>query len=150
MHMVRFDPLREMRVLHRCMGRPLNRRSADSSESSENEAVTPSWIPSVDVFEADNEIVLRAELPGLSEEDVEITLENGRLAVKGEKKLEKEEVEGEYRRVESRFGSFYRSFAVPNTIDRENIEATFEKGVLQVSLPKAEAAKPQRIEVKVN
>ena len=150
MHMVRFDPFREMRVLHPCMGRPLNRRSADSSESSENEAVTPSWIPSVDVFEADNEIVLRAELPGLSEEDVEITLENGRLAVKGEKKLEKEEVEGEYRRVESRFGSFYRSFAVPNTIDRENIEATFEKGVLQVSLPKAEAAKPQRIEVKVN
>ena len=150
MHMVRFDPFRDMRVLHRCMAHPQKNRSVDGSESSENEAVTPSWIPSVDVFEAENEIVLRAELPGLSEEDVEITLENGRLTVKGEKKLEKEDVEGEYRRLESRHGSFFRSFAVPNTIDRERIEATFEKGVLQVSLPKAEAAKPQRIEVKVN
>jgi HSP20 family protein len=129
------------------MGHPQSRRSTDGSE---NDAATPSWIPSVDVFEAENEIVLRAELPGLSEEDVEITLENGRLAVRGEKKLEKEEVEGEYRRVESRFGSFFRSFAVPNSVDRERIEATFEKGVLQVSLPKVEAAKPQRIEVKVN
>ena len=150
MHMVRFDPFRDMRVLHRCMAHPQQRRSNDSSESSESEAATPTWSPSVDVFEAENEIVLRAELPGLSEEDVEITLENGRLSVKGEKKLRKDEVEGEYRRVESRFGSFVRSFAVPNTIDRENIEATFEKGVLQVSLPKVEAAKPQRIEVKVN
>jgi len=150
MHMVRFDPFRDVRVLHRCMGGPRKVVSQDGSEISENEAVTPSWIPSVDVFEAENEIVLRAELPGLSEEDVEITLENGQLAVKGEKKLEKEEVEGEYRRVESRYGSFFRSFAVPNSVDREKIEATFEKGVLQVSLPKAEAAKPQRIEVKVN
>lgn len=150
MHMVRFDPFRDMRVLHRCMSHPQRSRSTDGTESPENEAVTPNWIPSVDVFEAENEIVLRAELPGLSEEDVEITLENGRLAVKGEKKLEKEEVDGEYRRVESRYGSFSRSFAVPNTIDRDRIEATFEKGVLQVSLPKAEAAKPQRIEVKVN
>ena len=136
MHMVRFDPFRDMRVLHRCMAHPQQRRSNDSSESSESEAATPTWSPSVDVFEAENEIVLRAELPGLSEEDVEITLENGRLSVKGEKKLRKDEVEGEYRRVESRFGSFVRSFAVPNTLARENIEATFEKGVLQVSLPK--------------
>ena len=150
MQLVRFDPFRDFRVLHRCMGHPHTQVSADSSAGSENEAVTPTWIPSVDVFEADNEIVLRAELPGLSEEDVEITLENGRLTVRGEKKMEKEEVEGEYRRVESRYGSFVRSFSVPNTVDREKIEATFEKGVLQVSLPKAEAAKPQRIEVKVN
>ena len=148
MRIARFDPFRDVRVLHHCMGNLHTKFSADGSESSENEGVTPTWMPSVDVFEADNEIVLRAELPGLSEEDVEITLEDGRLAVKGEKKLAKEDVE--YRRVESRYGSFFRTFAVPNTVDREKIEATFEKGVLQISLPKAEAAKPQRIEVKVN
>ena len=150
MHMVRFDPFRDVRVLRRCMGHQQAAVSNDGSESSENETAIPSWIPSVDVFEAEHEIVLSAELPGLSEEDVEITLENGRLSVKGEKKLEKDEADGEYRRVESRYGSFFRSFAVPNTVDRERIEATFEKGILQVSLPKVEAAKPQRIEVKVN
>ena len=76
--MVRFDPFRDMRVLHRCMAHPQRSRSADGTESPENEAVTPSWIPSVDVFEAENEIVLRAELPGLSEEDVDYVVENVR------------------------------------------------------------------------
>ena len=95
-------------------------------------------------------IVPWAEI-GLNEEDVEITIEDNRLSVKGEKKFEKiDESEGEYRRVESRYGSFNRSFALPKTVDREKVEARFEKGVLSVTLPKAEEAKPQRIEVKVN
>jgi HSP20 family protein len=128
----------------------INDVGSGQRESAEDEGMTASWIPSVDIFEAQDEIVLRTELPGLNEEDVEITIENGRLALKGEKKFEKEETEGDYRRVESRYGSFYRSFALPNSVDREKIEAKFDKGVLNVTLPKAEVAKPKRIEVKAN
>jgi HSP20 family protein len=127
----------------------LNDVGPGQREGAEDEGMTASWIPSVDIFEAEDEIVLRTELPGLSEEDVEITIENGRLALKGEKRFEREETEGDYRRVESRYGSFYRSFALPNSVDREKIEAKFDKGVLNVTLPKAEVAKPKRIEVKV-
>ena len=145
MHLVRFDPFRDFRVLHRHLA-----HSASSDEEKSSNGKTASWIPSVDIFEADNEIVLRAELPGLGEEDVEIIIENNRLEVKGEKKFEKEESDGKYRRVESRYGSFHRTFALPKTVDREKVEATFDKGVLQVTMPKAEEAKPQRIEVKVN
>jgi len=101
------------------------------------------WAPTIDVIEKDDSIVLRAELPGMEEEDVEITVENRNLTIQGEKKFEHEETEGNYRRLESRYGSFYRSFSLPTTVDQDRIDARFSKGVLEIELPKAEQAKPK-------
>lgn len=107
------------------------------------------WTPTMDVIEKDDRILLRAELPGMSEEDVEITVEDRNLTIHGEKKFEHEDTEGHFRRLESRYGSFYRSFNLPNTVDQELIDARFTKGVLEIELPKAEQAKPKKISVKV-
>ncbi|MFQ5745225.1 MAG: Hsp20/alpha crystallin family protein [Acidobacteriota bacterium] len=150
MQLVRWDPFRDLRFLHRRMDRLFNEALSGYPDSAEGEPITASWVPAVDIYEGDAAITLRAELPGLSEDDVEVTLEDGRLTVKGEKKLEQEEKEGEYRRIESRYGAFYRSFPLPNTVDKEQIKARFDNGVLEVSLPKAEAAKPKRIAVSNN
>ena len=108
------------------------------------------WAPTIDVIEKDDRIMLRAELPGMNEEDVEITVENRYLTIQGEKKFEHEESEGNYRRLESRYGSFYRTFSLPSSVDQEQIDAHFSKGVLQIELPKAEQAKPKKISVKVH
>ena len=86
----------------------------------------------------------------MSEDDVQLTIDKGQLTVQGEKRLEKEDTDGEYRRIESTYGSFYRSFPLPDLVDQDNIGARFENGVLYVTLPKLEAAKPKRIEVKIN
>ncbi len=107
------------------------------------------WTPTMDVIEKDDRIVLRTELPGMSEEDVEITVENRNLTIQGEKKFEHEESEGHFRRLESRYGSFSRSFNLPETVDQERIDARFAKGVLEIELPKAEQAKPKKISVTV-
>ena len=108
------------------------------------------WAPSVDIFDGDNEIVLTAELPGLSQEDVKVNIENNVLTLSGERKIENEETRDNYSRVERYYGSFSRSFRLPNTVDQANIDAGMEKGVLRVTLPKSEQTKPKQIEVKVN
>lgn len=149
MTLVRWDPFRDLRTLQRRMDRLFSdsivRHSGEGDESLES-----SWLPAVDVHEDDVAITLRAELPGLAKENVELTIDNGRLTVKGEKKLEKEESEGDYRRIESRYGSFYRSFLLPETVDADKIEAKIDNGVLNVTLPKSEEATPKRIEVSVS
>ncbi|MGO9773956.1 MAG: Hsp20/alpha crystallin family protein [Roseiarcus sp.] len=103
--------------------------------------------PAVDVSEKDKEFEISAELPGLSEKDVEVKLSNGNLVIKGEKKEEKEEREKDYYLSERRFGSFVRSFAIPEGVDAEKIEATFAKGVLTIKLPKT--AEAQKSETKI-
>lgn len=152
MNLVRFDPFRDLRSMHDRIDRLYNEAFGSRAEAgtTEEEPLRASWIPSVDVHENENAITLRAELPGMSEDDVELTIENGRLTVQGEKRLEKEDTDGNYRRIESAYGSFYRSFPLPNTVDQDNIDASFKNGVLTVTLPKAETAKPKRIALKVN
>ena len=149
MTLVRWEPFRELRTFQRRMDRlfndPIARHAGEGDEPLET-----SWVPAVDVHESDKAITLRAELPGLTKDDVDLTVDNGRLTVRGEKKLEKEETEGDYRRIESRYGAFYRSFPLPDAIDAEKIEANLDNGVLNVTLPKAEEAKPKRIEVSVS
>lgn len=110
----------------------------------------PVWAPALDVIEQEDQILLRAELPGLADEEVDITLENGKLTLKGEKKFQHEASDGHYRRIESRYGSFRRVFTLPNAVDPEGIDAQFRNGVLLISLPKAEQAKPKKIAVTVN
>ncbi len=150
MNLVRFDPFRDLRTIHHRFDRLFNEAVVRQAGEREDEPLRASWLPSVDVHENDNEITLRAELPGLSEDDVELTIDKGRLTVQGDKRLEKEDTDGDYRRIESTYGSFYRSFPLPDLVDQDNIGARFENGVLYVTLPKVEAAKPKRIEVKIN
>jgi len=150
MNLVRFDPFRDMRFLHTRFDRLVSDAFTRPMNAGDDETLRASWLPSVDVHENENQITLRAELPGLAEEDVELTVDKGRLTIQGEKRLEKEDTDGDYRRIESSYGSFYRSFPLPDSIDQNKIEARFDNGVLNVILPKTEEAQPKRIEVKVN
>lgn len=107
------------------------------------------WSPAVDIAEKDNEYVVRAELPGVSKDDVKITLESNILTIRGEKRQEKDMKEDDYHRMERMYGSFQRSFTLPTTVKSDSIDASYRDGILTVTLPKAEEAKPKHIEVKV-
>lgn len=107
------------------------------------------WTPAVDIAEQDNEYVVKVELPGVSKEDVKITLESNILTIRGEKKQEKNSKEDNYHRMERTYGSFQRSFTLPTTVKNDKIDAVYKEGILTVTLPKAEEAKPKQIEVKV-
>ena len=122
----------------------LGRRVANGASST--------WYPVVDVREDKDELSLQAELPGLRSEDVRVNVENGVLTISGEKKQEIEECQegSDYHLVERRYGRFERSFTLPRSVDAEKVKAEFANGVLTVTLPKAEAAKPRRIEVQVS
>jgi HSP20 family protein len=112
-----------------------------------NGVATSAWLPSVDVFEDKESLKIVAELPGLKPEDVKITLENSTLTLRGEKKQVAEEKTERVHRYERSYGSFERSFSLPNTMDTDKVAASFENGVLTITLPKAEKAKPREIAV---
>ncbi|HKV42631.1 MAG TPA: Hsp20/alpha crystallin family protein [Blastocatellia bacterium] len=107
------------------------------------------WTPVCDVFETDNEIVVKTELPGVKKEDVHITMENGLLAISGERKFEEETKRENYHRVERSYGEFYRSFSLPTTVDVNKINAEFKDGVLKIMLPRLEEAKRKSVDIKV-
>jgi HSP20 family protein len=109
-----------------------------------------SWMPPVDVFETEaHDIVIKAELPGLTREEIEVTVENSTLVLKGQKKFEAEAKEENYRRIERSYGQFYRSFSLPNTVDASKVSADYRNGVLTVKLPFREEAKPRTINIDV-
>jgi HSP20 family protein len=116
----------------------------------EDDALVPSeWIPAVDIAEHENEYSVKLELPGVSKEDVKITMQNNVLSVRGEKKQEKESKGSSFHRVERSYGAFRRNFTLPSTVKSDRIDASYADGILTISLPKAEEAKPKQIEVKV-
>ena len=108
------------------------------------------WRPAVDVRETDTTFEVSAELPGLTKKEVEITFDNGVLSIKGERQFEDSTTEGNYHRIERRYGAFSRSFVLPTEVDTQNVKATFKSGLLTINLPKAPDAKARRIEVKGN
>lgn len=108
------------------------------------------WTPAVDIVETENDLVLTADIPGIKLEDIDIRLENGTLTISGERKFENEEKKGAYHRVERSYGSFQRAFALPDTVDVDKVDAHYENGVLRVTLPKKEIAKPRSIKVHVS
>ena len=116
---------------------------------SDQTAARP-WAPSVDIFETDNELVLKADVPGVALKDIDIRIENGTLSLKGERKFEREENNKGFHRMERSYGSFVRYFTVPDSVDSENVKADYKGGVLTVTLPKKEIAKPKSIKVQVN
>ncbi len=105
------------------------------------------WMPAVDIFEKDDKFVVKAELPGMKEEDIDVSVVGDTLTIKGEKKTESEVNEEDYYRSERTYGSFYRSVPLPSTVDADKIEANFEDGVLEVTLPKSAEIKPKKIAV---
>ncbi len=107
------------------------------------------WTPAVDIAEQDNDYVVKVELPGMSKDDVKITLESNILTIRGEKKQEKDLKEENYHRIERSYGSFQRSFTLPTTVKSDKIDASYRDGILSITLPKMEEAKPKQIEVKV-
>jgi HSP20 family protein len=114
----------------------------------ENWSLT-TWAPACDIYETDNEIVVKAELPEVKKEDVHVSLENNLLTIRGERKLSEETKRENYHRLERRYGAFTRSLTLPNFADTSKINAEFKDGMLRVTLPKREEAKPKQIEVKV-
>ncbi len=116
---------------------------------SEPAAARP-WTPSVDVLENTNEIVLKADVPGVAEKDIDIKIEDGTLTLKGERHTEKEEKDKGYHRVERGHGSFVRCFSLPDSVDPEQVNANYTAGVLTVTLPKKEIAKPRSVKVSLN
>src|SRR5438552_14370379 len=120
------------------------------SRGGEDEwALGGTWAPAVDIYEQDNNIVLKAELPGVDPKDVDIRLENNTLALRGERKFDNEVKKENYHRVERAYGAFTRSFTLPTVVDQGNIKAEFKDGVLRVTLPKREEAKPKQIQISV-
>lgn len=126
-------------------------RAPARRHNGEQETMTVAeWSPLVDITEDDKEYLIKAELPEVKKEDVKVTVENGVLTITGERKFEKEEKGRKYHRVERAYGTFVRSFTLPDDADANKVTAEFKDGVLKVSVIKSESAKPKQIEVKVN
>jgi len=117
---------------------------------SDDGAKTRPWAPAVDIMETENELVLKADVPGVALKDIDIQLENGTLTVKGERKYEREEKNKGFHRMERSYGTFVRYFTVPDTVDAEHVHAAYEAGVLTITLPKKEIAKPKTIKVQIS
>jgi len=147
MAIVRWEPLRELTTLQNEMNRLFS--TAFDTPSNGNGGTLRRWMPAMDLVETGDHFVLRADLPGLSEEDVNIEIEERVLTVSGERKSEHETTKEGYHRVERAFGKFSRSLTLPEGIDPEAVSASFDKGVLEVSIPKPEERKPRKISIGV-
>jgi len=145
--MVRFEPFRDLLTSQREYVRLL--KEAFSPMSGETEVSTRSWAPPVDIYETEDAIVLKAELPGIDPKDVEVRVEDNTLYLKGERNYEKEINEQNYHRIERSYGSFARSFSLPNSISAEKVKAEYKDGLLTLTMPKREEAKPKTIKIDV-
>lgn len=148
MNLVRWDPFRELEEMSERLNRVFGRAAVGRGNGKETMTVAD-WTPTVDISETDSEYLIKAELPEVKKEDVKITLEDGVLTMQGERRQEKEEKGTRYHRVERSYGSFVRSFALPDLVDETKVKAEYKDGVLNLHLPKSEKAKPKAIEVKV-
>jgi len=148
MALVRWDPFRELEEVSDRLNRMFARPATRSSNGKET-MIVADWTPSVDISETESEYQIKAEIPDVKKEDVKVTLEDGVLTIQGERKYEKEEKGKKYHRIERSYGSFVRTFSLPDVIDDDKVKAEFKDGVLNLHLPKSEKAKPKAVEVKV-
>jgi len=148
--LTRWEPLREFSAMQNRMNR-MNRlfRESYSPEGPEEALTTTSFAPPVDIYEDEHTIALKMEVPGIDEKDMDVRLENNTLTVHGERKIEKEEKEENFRRIERQYGSFTRSFTLPSSVDPGQVTANYDKGVLKITLAKKADAKPKQIRVNV-
>jgi HSP20 family protein len=146
MSITRWDPFQNLATLqdqvNRLFESPLAGRRAESSNLT-------AWAPAVDIYETENELVIKADLPDINEKDLDVRLENNMLTIRGERKFEQKVKEDNYLRIERTYGSFSRSFSLPTTVNTESIHAEYKNGVLTVQLPKRAESKPRQVKVNV-
>lgn len=149
MSIVRWDPFRELEEMNTRLNRLFGRSGLPAAEGKD--AMTAfDWSPTVDVVETPEEFQVKAELPEVKKEDVKVSVDNRVLRLEGERRQEKEDKNKKFHRIERSYGSFLRTFALPDNVDDTKVRAEFKDGVLNVRLPKSEKAKPKSIEVKVS
>src|SRR5579863_9575984 len=142
--LTRWSPFRDMAALQNRMNHMF-----EEQYGGREELTTGAFVPPVDIYEDEHGITLKLEVPGIDQKDLDIKVENNVLSVTGERKLEKEEKEENFHRVERRYGSFTRSFTLPNTVNTEDVQADYDNGVLKIRLAKRAEAKPKQIKVSV-
>ncbi len=148
MAIVRWDPFRDIISLRERMDKMFE-DSLSRFRMPEEATMQTFWSPAVDIYETDENIVLKAELPGVDKSEVSVEVKDNTLILKGERKREKELKEENYHRIERSFGTFVRSFSLPVTVKQDQVKAKFKDGVLEVTLPKSEEAKPKQVKVEV-
>ena len=143
---IRWEPFRNLSQLHEQMSRLFE--DAVFRPRAESPALT-AWAPAVDIYETEEELVVKADLPDINEKDLDVRVENNTLTIRGERKFENKVAEDNYLRLERAYGSFTRSFSLPSTVNTEAIKAEYRHGVLTVRMPKREESKPKQIRVSV-
>ncbi len=141
----RWDPSRSLDTFHEQVNRLLGETFNPS-----NEAALANWSPAVDIYETEGELVVKADLPDLNEKDIDIRIENNTLTIRGERHFEEKVNKDNYLRVERSYGTFARSFSLPNTVNTERVQADYHNGLLTVHMPKREESKPKQIKVGVS
>jgi HSP20 family protein len=144
------SPLADVAILQNRLNSIFNDFARPESESATETLAMGSFIPAVDVYEDAQHLVLKLEVPGVKQEDLDVRLENQTLTVKGERKFEMNEKEENFHRIERRYGNFTRSFTLPQTVDTSAPKASYEQGVLTISLAKKEAAKPKQVKIEIS
>jgi HSP20 family protein len=146
MALARWTPLGNLQAFQDEMNRLFNQFSRGGAGEEAGWGLRP-WTPPVDIYETDDALILKAELPGVSKDDVSIEINQNTLILRGQRRHEAEVKEENYHRVERAYGTFQRSFVLPTLVDQEHVQATYKDGVLELRLPKSEAAKPKRIAI---
>jgi HSP20 family protein len=145
MSITRFDPFRGLSNFHE----QLNRLFESNFLTRGHNAALTTWAPAVDIFETENELVIKADLPDMDEKNLDVRIENNMLTIRGERKFEQNAKEDNYLRLERTYGAFTRAFSLPSTVDPGAIKAEYKNGVLAVTLPKRAESKPKQVQVKV-
>lgn len=145
MAIIRWDPFKDSMSLRKRMDKLFDDFFTEKDEGKE--MISGTWSPSVDINEAGNALVLTAELPGIEEKDIEIEIEGNTLTLKGKREFEKETKKEDYHRIERSYGSFYRSFTMPNYVDQDKIEAKHDRGLLKITMPKKPELKPKKVKI---
>lgn len=146
MAITRWDPFQGISALQQ----EVNRLFEGSLHTRGDNSALTTWAPPVDIYETENELVLKADLPDVNEKDIDIRIENNMLTIRGERKFEQTVKEDNYLRVERAYGAFSRSFGLPNTVNTEAIKAEYKNGVLRIEMPKRAESKPKQVKVSVN
>ncbi len=146
MTLMRWNPIKDLLAIQEEMNKLFDEKLDKFSEGALQERI---WEPLVDIYEEEDKFVIKAEVPDVDKKDIEITIEDNVLTIKGEKKFEREEKKENYLRAERYYGAFRRSFTLPATVDKEKVKASLDKGVLTIEIPKKEETKPKKIEIDV-
>ena len=147
MALIRWEPAAELNTIQNEMNRLFNNFFEQPSQTGRSNGTTRRWLPAMDLVETADHYVLRADLPGLSDEDVTIQLEDNVLTISGERKTDHEDQHEGYYRLERAFGSFSRSLTLPDGVDPDSVQAHFDRGVLEISIPKPEQKKPKTVQI---